>query len=50
MGNCFGAKPKEMPTNLKHTNYFNKIIDHHGSYHIGRYKAYQKLILGDITL
>jgi hypothetical protein len=45
MGDCFCAKPEEMPTNLEHTNCFNKRIDHHGSYHIGRYKAYQKLIL-----
>jgi hypothetical protein len=26
-------------------NYFNKIIDHNNSYHVGGCKAYQKLIL-----
>jgi hypothetical protein len=26
-------------------NYFNKIMDRNDSYHVGRYKAYQKLLL-----
>jgi hypothetical protein len=26
-------------------NYFNKTIDRNNSYHVGRYKAYQKLLL-----